>query len=74
MFSTLWILIQLYPLQMMLVGLCNWVLGYWVGRAILRRELHKRLARMTDKYLTAQAAANCWKDEVEELAQRVPED
>jgi len=72
-FLTIWTLTQVYPLEMLMVSLLNWTLGYWIGRAMLRKLLLERLNKMTTRYVTAQAAANCWKDEVEDLATKVKE-
>lgn len=72
--TTWWTVLQLYPVLFFLVAILNWCLGCWIGRRRLRRELTRKLSLMTDKYERATAAANCWKDEVEELAERVRED
>ncbi len=71
MFTTLWVLIQVYPLQFLLVSLANWILGFWVGRALLRKDFHQRMARMTSKWLDQKAAAMVWRDEVEDLVLKI---
>ena len=71
MFTTLWVLIQAYPLQFLLVSLSNWILGYWVGRSLLRKDFHQRMSSMTNKWLDQKAAAMVWRDEVEDLVLKI---
>ncbi len=57
-----------YPWYLFTVALWNWMMGCWIGRAMLRKTLTRELNAMTEQCSTARQAATTWQDEVTQLA------
>ena len=60
--------------DLLLLGLMSFLYGVLTGRYWMRHQLQRKLDLMTWKFETAHLAAQTYRDECEELAQRVKEE
>ncbi len=68
MIEVMVMLVTVYPWHLFTVALWNWMMGYWIGTAIMNKRLIRKLNAMTERCMTARQAATTWQDEVTQLA------